>query len=267
MAEEAPESAAVSQWLQAFETQPDVPLAFLPEPWWRHSALGGDSVLGNRVTDIVLREAKADVALVNSSALRADLEQGLLLRSDVELALPFDEPWLVALLSGSQLRRGLERAARRSSARGCESALQVSGIELEVRCGACERGAAECLGVKRRTPFGELPLADRELLLVALPAYLTLEGADFEGVAGALTQPLSTPLSELVAGHFAQLAAPDASDAFDDCEHELRELSANRCREGFGAPACPLSPARAAEVCRGLPQVRGERDGRIAVLP
>lgn len=267
MAENAPESAAVSQWLEAFETHAEAPLAFLTEPLWRRSALAGDSALGNRVTDVVLQAASADVALLNSSGLRADLEQGLLLRSDVELALPFDEPWLVALLSGSQLRHGLERAARRSSARGCESGLQVSGLQLEVRCSACNSGAAECLRVKRSTAFGDLELAADELLVVALPAYLTLASADFESAAGAISQPLATPLSELVARHFAGLPAADVSDARDVCEREVRGLSVNRCREAFGAPACPPSPERAAEVCRGLPQVRGERDGRIAVLP
>jgi 5'-nucleotidase len=267
MAENAPENAAVSQWLEAFEADAEAPLAFLPEPLWRRSALAGDSVLGNRVTDVVLQAANADVALLNSSGLRADLEQGLLLRSDVELALPFEEPWLVALLSGSQLRHGLERAARRSSARGCESALQVAGLRLEVRCSACKSGAAGCLHVKRPTAFGALELADDELLLVALPAYLTLPSADFESAAGAVSQPLATPLSESLARHFAELPPSDVSGAGDACERELRGLSVNRCREAFGAPACPLSPARAFEVCRGLPQVRGERDGRIAVLP
>jgi hypothetical protein len=267
LGEGAPESTAVAAWLSAFEAEPEAPLAYLPEPLWRRSALGGDSALGNWVTDVVLAVAGADVVVLNSSGLRADLEQGLLLRSDLELALPFDEPWLVALLSGAQLRRGLERAARRSSARGCESALQVAGLAFEVSCSACSGSGAECLRVTRGTPFGASPVADDEQLLVALPAYLTLESADFEAAGRALARPLTEPVSELIAGQLARISAPPSSAAFAACERELRELSPNRCREGFGAPACPLSRARAAELCRSLPQPRGGRDDRIVLVP
>jgi 5'-nucleotidase len=267
LGEGAAESPAVSAWLSAFEAEPEAPLAYLAEPLWRRSALGGDSALGDWVTDIVLGASGADVVVLNSSGLRADVEQGLLLRADLELALPFDEPWLVALLSGAQLRRGLERAARRSSARGCESALQVAGLALEVSCSACSSGGAECLRVTRDTPFGARPMLEGELLLVALPAYLTLENADFEAAGRALARPLPAPPSELVAGHIARLSAPPSSAAFDACERELRELSPNRCREGFGAPACPLPAARAAELCRSLPQPRGGRDDRIVLRP
>jgi 5'-nucleotidase len=267
LGEGAAESAAVLEWLEAFESAPEAPLAYLAAPIWRRSALGGDSALGDLVTDVVRRAAGADVALLNSSGLRSDLEAGVLLRSDIELALPFDEPWLVALLDGRQLRQGLERAARRSSARGCESALQVAGLELEMRCGACSAGGPDCLRVRRPTPFGAPALRDDEHLLVALPAYLTLENADFEAAARSVATPFTTPLSELVARHLSQPATPTAAPALAACERGALELSANRCRESFGRPGCPLSPARAAELCRNLPQPRGDRDERIVMRP
>lgn len=267
LGEGASESAPVLEWLAAFEPEPQAPLAYLPEPMGRSSALGGDSALGDLVTDVVRQAAGADVALLNSSGLRADLELGVLLRSDLELSLPFDEPWLIALLRGSELRQGLEQAARRSSGRRCESALQVAGLELQVQCDACSRGSPECLQVSRPTPFGNAPLADDELLLVALPGYLVLENADFAGAAGAVVRHLTAPLSELVARHLARSPAGAAAGEREACARALGNLSPNRCREGFGAPACPLPEPRASAVCRSLPQLRGGRDDRVRMLP
>src|SRR6185503_16923373 len=100
------------------------------------------------------------------------------------LAFPFAEPWLQVVLSGAALRRGLERAARRSAARHCESTLQVSGLKLRVACAACARGAANCLEATRPAPWGGAPLDDGAILVVALPSYLTLPGADFAGLEG-----------------------------------------------------------------------------------
>jgi hypothetical protein len=267
LGEGANESALVAEWRAAFEPEPQAPLAYLPEPMRRSSALGGDSALGNWVTDAVRQAAGADVALLNSSGLRADLEMGVLLRSDLELSLPFDEPWAIALLRGSELRRGLEKAARRSSGHRCESALQVAGLELQVQCGACSNAGPECLQVSRPTPFGKALLSDEELLLVALPVYLTLEDSDFAGAAGVVVRHLTVPLSELVARRLAEPAAGPGAGELEACEQELYNLSSQRCREGFGAPACPLPESRARAVCRSLPWPRGGRDDRVRMLP
>jgi 5'-nucleotidase/UDP-sugar diphosphatase len=251
----------VAQQLEQYRAAPSAPLAFLHEPLWRRSALGGDSALGNLVTDAVREASGVDVALLNTSGLRADLEAGLVLRSDLELALPFDEPWLVAWLSGRQLRLGLERAAWRTAARDCESSVQLSGLSMQVDCAACARRSPDCLRVARLTPFGEQPLTEEQLLLVALPVYVTLENGDFAAAAVAVVRTLETTVSDLVAGHFTRFPGL-AANAVRGCEVAAFELSGERCREAFGS-FCPVSEPSARALCAELPAARGGRDERI----
>jgi 5'-nucleotidase / UDP-sugar diphosphatase len=255
----------VAQQLEPFRAPPSAPLAFLPAPLWRRSALGADSALGNLVTDAVREASGVDVALLNDSGVRADLEAGLVLRSDLELALPFDEPWLVAWLSGRQLRLGLERAARRTAARACESSVQLSGLKMQIDCAACAKRSPDCLQLARLTPFGEMPLEEEQLLLVALPAYVTLEGGDFAAAAVAVVRSLEETASELVARRLARFP-PLAADAAGACEAAALELSGERCREAFGS-LCPVSEPRARVLCAELPAARGGRDERIRTQP
>ncbi len=265
LAASAASEARVEQRLEQYRAAPEAPLAYLGEPLWRRSALGGDSGLGNLVADAVRESAAVDVALLNSSGLRADLEAGLLLRSDLDLALPFDEPWQVTWLSGRQLRSGLERAAQRSAARDCESSLQLAGLSIEFECAACTRHSADCLHVARTTPFGEQPLGDDQLLLVALPAYLTLDGADFAAAAATVVRSLELTVSKLVAerlAHFPPLNERLAAQ----CAAAALELSPERCREAYGQ-LCPVSAPLARALCSNLPAARGGRDERIRAQP
>lgn len=200
-------AASIAERLEAEQPEPEPPLALLPEPVSRRAALGGDAPLGDWVTDTLLAAFGADVVLLNSSGLRADLEAGELLPSDLELAFPFDEPWRVALVDGASLRRGLLRAARRSAAQECTSVLQVAGLELRLRCGSCRAGVDDCLDIVRHGAWGERRLEDGERVLLALPSYLTLADADFEQLAaqgaevdGAIASRLAQALRALPRG-------------------------------------------------------------------
>jgi 5'-nucleotidase / UDP-sugar diphosphatase len=257
----AAESAAALALLEPYWPAPEAPLAYLLEPLRRSSALGADCSLGNLVADVLREAAGADVALLNTSALRADLEAGPLLREELELALPFDEPWLRVSTEARELRRGLERAAARSAAAGCVSPLQVSGLKLTIACSACARG--ECVGLQRPTPWGDLPLRDDELLSLVLPAYLARPGSDFASLAGG--EPESRAASDVLASYLARL--PWGSEAAAAaCTAALVSLSPSRCRFVFG-PRCPPSPSEAQAVCRRLPRVSGRSDGRIQMAP
>jgi 5'-nucleotidase len=212
-ADVAPEPSVAAR-LEAEQPEPEPPLAFLPRPVSRRAALGGDAPLGDWVTDTLRAAFGADVVLLNSSGLRADLEAGELRRSDLELAFPFDEPWRLALVDGASLRRGLRRAARRSAAQDCTSVLQVAGLGLRLRCSRCRSGADECLEVIRPGAGGDRPLGDLERVLLALPTYLTLTGADFEElgaqgaeVDGALAPRLAQALAALPRGRDGGLPA------------------------------------------------------------
>ncbi|RYZ06635.1 MAG: bifunctional metallophosphatase/5'-nucleotidase [Myxococcales bacterium] len=255
---QVPEDPATAAHLEPYRPAPRPPVGYLPAPLTRSSALGGDSPLGNVVADAVRAQTGADVVVLNSSGLRDDLEAGPLLPIDLELAFPFEEPWRLASLAGRELRVGLDRAARKSASRGCESALQVSGLWLRVHCGACREELTTCWRAGR----GESELRDDERLLVALPRYLTLPGADFEAV-GPLGSELSLSLSQALRRQFGTV--PLVRDP-GDCARDWQQAPASRCAEAFGL-WCPLDGARAWSVCAALPQVEGGRDGRIEMLP
>jgi len=255
---------AVEQFLEEHRPPPEPPLAFLPASLGRRSSLGGDSALGNLTVDAAQAAAAADVALLNSSGLRADLEAGPLLPSDLALAFPFDEPWRLVRLSGRTLRRGLERAALRSAQRECESTLQVAGLRLRIDCSACLSRQRACLKVERWGATAGATLTDDAQLLVALPEYLTLPGADFED----LLEPgsaLAGSTLDFIARRLASL--PATSRHVEPCANALQSWSGARCREAFGALACPLDAARARAFCGALPVAEGGRDGRVELAP
>lgn len=254
------EAPFVREYLDAYRPGAQPPLAFLTQGVSRISAVGGDCALGNLSCDAVLAATGADAVVLNSSGLREDLQEGLLLRSDLELAFPFEDAWRLTWLSGAQLREGLERAARKSAARDCQSALQVAGLRLKIRCSACAASSPGCLEIERP---GASALADEERLLLALPSYLTLPGADFE-LAADSGAPLELSLVDELAQRFR--AASPLRD-LERCQRELPRLSLARCGEAFGRVECPLDAEAAATICRGLSEPRGERDGRIQLVP
>jgi 5'-nucleotidase len=257
-----PPEPQVFGYLEERRPPPEPPLAFLTLALARRSALGGDSALGNLTADAMLAASGADVALLNSSGLRADVEAGALLQSDLELAFPFDEPWRLAWLSVRSLQRSLVLAAERSATRGCESALQVAGLRLKIRCGACRARRNDCLELSRAPWDVATPFRDDERVLVALPAYLTLPGADFEDAANGseLTVSVPTALSR-------RLQASPLQTEVEACAAALVSWSRSRCQEAFGALGCPLDFRRASASCSRLPSFEGQRDDRIQMLP
>src|SRR5690606_29979341 len=116
--------------------------------------------------------------------------------------------------------------------------LQVAGLRLLIDCQACLRDDDGCVEVRRVTPWGELTLRDDELLLVALPRYLTEPGADFAALA--LPSQASVAVLAALELQLSQLPRAGGSAA---CRRALLELSEERCRSAFGDAACPLDAA------------------------
>jgi 5'-nucleotidase/UDP-sugar diphosphatase len=260
-----PESPELSSYLEQFRPAPRAPLGFVPQTLRRRSALGGDSPLGDLTADAMQLASGADVALLNSSGLRADIEPGLLLASDLALAFPFAEPWLSVWLTGAQLRDGIERAARRSASQGCETALQVSGLRLQLHCAACAARQRDCVSLARLSVVGERALADDELLLVALPEYLTQRGADFAGVGEGAPQVAVTVVQAIE--RWLRELQPCGATRTRACVEAFQQLSEARCKEAFGALACPITGGNFAESCGDLRCVEAERDGRLQLSP
>jgi 5'-nucleotidase len=265
VAASVPGDPEVEHYLERRRPPARPPLGFLPDKLGRRSPLGGDSALGDLTTDAVRQALSADVALLNTSGLRADLEAGALLSSDLELEFPFDEPWRRVWLTGRTLRRGLESAARRSAARDCQTTLQVSGLRLRIHCAACADASEACVEIERPTPAGFSALDDDEWLALALPDYLTQPGSYFEALAGLGHEVAAAP-GTAISGWLersAKLPAPP----LDACVDDLLRWPPTRCLEALGALQCPLLPAPARRLCATLPLLEGGRDGRVEMLP
>ncbi len=254
---DVPPSPRVIAALEPLQLPPEPPLAFAPTRIAREAALGGDAALGNLTTDAVRLETGADVVLLNTSGLRADIEAGLVSRGDLELAFPFEEPWRSGLVPGAALRRGLLRSSRKSAARECVSALQVSGMRLRLRCSGC--ADANCVEAWR----GDTRLDDAELVRVALPEYLASAGADFAELR-PFTEPIALDVVAAISRYFSFSALPARVAA--DCVEAALELSALRCGAAFGLAGCPVTAERARGLCGDLPRLAGGRDDRIQVL-
>lgn len=63
----------------------------------------GESSFGNLITDVILKESGADVAIFNAGGIRSNWEVGTLTYGDVFKAFPFDNLVVTAELSGSDL--------------------------------------------------------------------------------------------------------------------------------------------------------------------
>ena len=114
----------------------DTPVAFALGPVPRYGDNGGDSPLGNLIADALLARAGSDVALLNTTGIRADLPPGVLSKAAFVSALPFGDTLTVLQLSGGQLTALFERQAQLASGGACESPFQGAGFAVTISCHA-----------------------------------------------------------------------------------------------------------------------------------
>ncbi len=100
----------------------------VPRALWRNYE--AESALGDFLADSLRALEKADVAILNSGGLRADLPAGELTYGNVYEVIPFDNTISTLTLSGEELRRLLHAAY--GSGKGV---FQVSGLKVKIgRC-------------------------------------------------------------------------------------------------------------------------------------
>ncbi len=151
------------------------------ETLWRNH--DGESALGSVLADNVRAMEKADVALLNSGGLRADLRPGVLTYGQVYEVLPFDNGISRLELTGAQLEQFLRLAY--GSKKGV---FQVSGAELEL---------SECVSpqrLKKITLAGKPLVASKKYVLV-LPDFLA-RGGDGLGPAMATLDSKQVDIGE-----------------------------------------------------------------------
>jgi 5'-nucleotidase len=171
----------------------DAPLAFALGPVERYGVTGGDSPLGNLITDAIRDYAGADFAIVNTTGIRADLPPGTLTKSAFVSALPFADTLTVLSVTGAQVTALLAKQAELAKSRGCESPLQVSGFTWAMTC-----RAAGVTSLVRSTASGS-PLDPDATYTLVTTAYLADGGSGFDALSKAARRDLeSAPLDVLL---------------------------------------------------------------------
>jgi 5'-nucleotidase / UDP-sugar diphosphatase len=155
----------------------DLPVAFALGPVPRYGDNGGDSPLGNLIADAIRARAQSDVALLNTTGIRADLPPGALTKAELVAALPFGDTLTVLHLSGAELTALFEKQAQLAGARACESPFQGSGFALTIGCRA---GAASHL---QQLSVAGAPVSPSATYSLVTTDYLADSGAGFEAIA------------------------------------------------------------------------------------
>lgn len=92
----------------------------------------GDHPLGNFVADVMRLRTSADLAVMNAGGLRAPLPAGDVRERDIVSMLPFDNRIVVVSLTGTQVRRLLDRFASHLGKSGFG---HVSGLSYTIQGG------------------------------------------------------------------------------------------------------------------------------------
>ncbi len=181
MAEDAPTAAVVARWRDSLVRRigPDRVLGTAVEPINALDSVsrGGESRFGNLVADALRAGTGADVALVNSGALRFDdvIAPGPVTRHLIEGIFLFaDETRVVTFpLTGARLRALLEVGVRPGGL-GAGPYPQVSGVRVTVD--ARRPGGDRVVGALRRDDGREIAPADT--VRVAFVTYPACRGGD-----------------------------------------------------------------------------------------
>ncbi|HKQ59222.1 MAG TPA: 5'-nucleotidase C-terminal domain-containing protein, partial [Candidatus Eisenbacteria bacterium] len=83
---------------------------------------GGESTVGDLVTDAMRSASGVDIAFQNSGGLRADLAEGVITRGAIYEIMPFDNTIVTMELTGAEVKRALEEGLRTGRV------TQVSGL-------------------------------------------------------------------------------------------------------------------------------------------
>ena len=78
----------------------------------RNSVRFGETNLGNLITDAMLSETQADIAITNGGGIRASIDEGDITRGEVVSVLPFGNFIVTKQLTGAQIKEILEFGVR-----------------------------------------------------------------------------------------------------------------------------------------------------------
>lgn len=118
---------------------------------------GGDSLVGEILTDALRKSAQSEIALVNNGFFRAGFKSGDLTREVLYQVCPTDSDITVIDVPGIDLRKALESSA---AEKGQDGFLQISGLKVQKD------------GDQLKVLVGDEPLNDRRKYQVAVNDFL-----------------------------------------------------------------------------------------------
>ncbi len=148
-----------------------------------------ETALGNLVADIMADHTGAQIALINSGAVRASIQPGPVTVEDIFKTVPFANELVVMELTGAEIEQVLQRAVSGSREDEDGGFLQVSGMTFEVR----SRSAANV-----RVGPGRQPLQPQTVYTVAIPDFLATGGDKYTFLKGKPHIKTGLPLRELI---------------------------------------------------------------------
>lgn len=188
-------------------------LGYAEEQLNRYGSTGGDSMLGNFTAEAMraFPGVETEIALTNTLGIRSDIPVGDITIDTLFNTMPFDNTITTMFLSGREVQETLDFATARSSERGCQSQIQVAGIEFTMDCDA--QVAADIL-------INGVPLAEDGVYELATNNYIAHGGSGFEVLQRNTTQ-VDTGISirDVVRNEIIQrstLPQPDAGVAVED---------------------------------------------------
>ena len=137
-----PEEPALAQLMQEYTLKLNKVLdltsvyGYSPKLLTKYGYEGGDSSLGNLVSEAIRRFARVEIGFTNTLGIRANMYPGPITMDDLFNIFPFENSIVLMYMSGIDLRSLFDYVAQRSSGRGCVGQLQVAGVEFVMNCNA-----------------------------------------------------------------------------------------------------------------------------------
>lgn len=148
-----------------------------------------ETALGNFVADIMVDHTGAQIALINSGAIRASIKQGPVTVEDIFKTIPFANELMVTELTGGEIMQVLHRSVSSTQADQDGGFLQVSGLTFDVR----KKSA-----VNVRTGQNRQPLQPETVYTVVITDFLATGGDNYTVFANRPVVKTGLPLRELV---------------------------------------------------------------------
>ena len=105
---------------------------------------GGDSPLGNLVAEAIRLQARSDFAMTNTLGIRSDISEGPITLDSIFNVFPFNNTVTNMFVSGVDVQQLLDYVSERSAGRGCNSQVQVAGIQFTMNCNSASPTCPDC---------------------------------------------------------------------------------------------------------------------------